>query len=603
MQESQVGRIVRVLSLVGAGFGLLTACADMAPSYEGGGWYSSAPPSSQDAGSSQGDAAMAADAGPIADAAEADASHDDAGAVEPERAWFQLSPDDSTSMASAQLIKAGMSSAGGQILPHEVINYYDPPASLRDVAVLEHQWTTAEGLLVGVDGARLMANEDGVESLELLVHLYAPLVPVAERRPWNIHLCVDVSGSMAGDNIAFARESLQLLVDAMQEGDRLSLTTFDDVGKRVFASLDVFNNLPQIRSAIDALHEGGSTNMMAGLEIAYAEAEAHYDPAFVNRVLLFSDGMANVGDTDLEHFASLTRINNNEGIYLSGVGVGLSYAVDTMDALTDAGKGAHVFLPSRAEVQVIFGQMVRKLIEVAADDLSIEVSLPGSFHLQSFSGEEVSTDPNQRVPNVVLAAGDDMTLLARFLTADAAAFDDVIDLTVRYRPLASAEQKLMQQTLSLSDLVQAPGALLERTRLVDQYAVWAGSPERDAEVAADLSQALHAQEDQDPGIEEMACLVDALRGGGNTLSCSPEIEGYPEGYYCQDGRDCEGYMPGLLGGCAGMPSQAGSLFVMVLLLGLMLRRRRWQVARRTPNAVDFTVPPLAHIQRRSVKLM
>ena len=69
----------------------------------------------------------------------------------------------------------------------------------------------------------------------------------------------------------------------------------------------------------------------------------------------------------MEAFSRLTRINGQEGIYLSGIGVGTGYEFELMDQLTDAGKGAHVFLPNAEEVDLIFGDYLPKLIE---DNLS-----------------------------------------------------------------------------------------------------------------------------------------------------------------------------------------------------------------------------------------
>lgn len=496
--------------------------------------------------------------------------------VEEDWAWFQLSPDDSTSMATAQLLKVEDSIYWGfRLLPHEVINYYDPPASLREEQGPALQWTTPEGYTValealeqgpvtgdgpypeavdaGVNDSVESGNVDGNtvewgdcgpiyeafdsgdysdacvtdsgpenddppieqeqpvirEGVEFMVHVYAPKTPDAQRRPWNLHLCVDVSGSMSGEKIAFVQDALLRLVDSMQDEDQLSLSTFESSGQVLFASLNVDDNRTFIRQTIRDLEAGGGTNMAAGLTLAYGAAQSAFDSEMINRVLLFSDGDANVGDTDIDHFASLTRINNQEGIYLSGIGVGSGYAWETMNALTDAGKGAHVFLPDADEVGTVFGPMLHKLIEVAADDISIELSLPPGFALDSFSGEEVSTNPNRRVPNVVLASGDDMTLLASFSTVDPSEFDQDMILTLRYRPLSSAEPVVWEQRLAISTLfAQSSSALMQRTALVDRYARWAVGESFDDPALLEI--ALRDFSPSDSGLLEMADLVPLI---------------------------------------------------------------------------------------------
>jgi len=438
---------------------------------------------------------------------EVDAGVPDAGE---EWAWFQLSPDDSTSMASAQILKSDSMFHGFPLLPHEVINYYDPPAQLREAGDIPKSWTTQEEMFIAIDAERIVATEDGApERLELMVHTFAPQVPALDRKPWILHLCVDVSGSMSGDKIHFVRDALLRLADAMQAGDKISLATFETQGHVIFETLDFIANEPQIRAALASIEADGSTNMISGLELAYAEAQTAYDPGAVNRVLVFSDGQANVGDTDIETFAALTRINNQEGIYLSGIGVGADYATERMDALTDAGKGAHVFLPNADEVGVIFGEMVRKIVEVAADEVSIEVQLPAAFAIESFSGEEVSTNPQARVPNVVLAAGDDMTILAGFETEDAAAFDGEMILTVRYRPLTTAAQVVFEQRFPIVELLRAPSALMQRTRLVDAYGRWACGQDDDVDTAA-LRAQIDQQAPNDPGLSEVSAQIERI---------------------------------------------------------------------------------------------
>jgi Ca-activated chloride channel homolog len=417
-------------------------------------------------------------------------------------AWFQLSPDDSTSMATAQVLKADRVIRGLPLRAHEVVNYYDPPASYREEGTLSRAWALHDGMSISIDGRRHDAAHEGTHGMELLIHAHAPLPPESERRPYTLHLCVDVSGSMHGERIQFTRDALHRLVDALREGDRLSLTTFESHAELVHPTLEVSANRQALHAAIDGLQVGGGTNMRDGLTIAYDEAQRVLDGDSLHRVMLFSDGAANVGETDLDGFAALTSSQYGEGIYLSGVGVGDDYDFRRMNALTDAGRGAHVFLPSADEVGVIFGPMLRKIIEVAADEVSIEVQLPLGFTLSGFSGEEASTDPEERVQNIVLAAGDDFTLLADFVTADEALFDEDMILTYAYTPLGGDAQ-MFEARFPIADLFETTSGLVERTSLLAWYGEVgiAGFP---AAETCSLRDALLAFEPMDAGMAEVA---------------------------------------------------------------------------------------------------
>ena len=356
-------------------------------------------------------------------------------------------------------------------------------------------------------GAKLVLREpaeDG-QTGDLLLQLRADAVEPEARRPWHLVYCVDVSGSMEGEYIGFVEDALLRSLDHLRDGDRVSLITFnDDSSVRL-----TFEEWPSAESAIESafqqLKAGGSTNMIAGLDDAYEVAQTHHDPARLSRVLLFGDGAANVGETDVDRFASLTRDGNQEGIYLSSVGVGTHFDWARMDQLADAGKGASIFLPDAQEVERTFGRDFYKLVEVAADEVSIELVLPESMELVDFSGEETSTDPDAPVPSVILASGDDITLLARFSLGEGA-LAEPMSISVSLRPLGSGELVELTEPLeAVEDLVAEAGALHARTAVVDDYArhVIEGSPTLDAVLAA-----IDAYAAEDEGLAEIRALLE-----------------------------------------------------------------------------------------------
>ncbi len=446
---------------------------------------------------------------------------------ESESTWIQLSTDDSTSMASAQLYKAGLSWLG--LLPHEFVNYYDPPTELFE----QEPWAVYHEVDAhtefGMSGDRfdveragdcptdLTANSETepdctstetLDMVELLFQLRADRVAHETRRNWNLFYCVDVSGSMGGDKIAFVRDALMKSLSHLKEGDRATLVTFESSSHDIFIDQEISVHRAEIQQAFAGLESGGSTNMIAGLHRTYELAQQNFNPNMLQRVILFSDGNANVGDTDIQTFSSLTRINNQEGIYLSGVGVGTDYDWHRMNDLTDAGKGAHVFLPDANEVNLIFGDYFPKLIEVAADSIAIEMTLPAGIRLDSFSGEEVSTNPEERLQNIILAAGDDMTFLARLVVEDAAALAEPATLKVTLRPLATSSDVVVEIPIArFDDLLADPGSLFERTRLVDEFAHLAtggGNPD------PALLSALDAMGSLDWGLNEIQGLLQSM---------------------------------------------------------------------------------------------
>ena len=359
------------------------------------------------AGGGGGYAGVPASAGNVVPAAVVPgATTPDGGLPTAETYWLQLSSDDSTSMASAQIAKL----TAGETPPlglhrHEVVNYYDPPPGLFDAEAWPLRATPAPTVQLGLE---VVLGPEGAtpRTAELLLHLEAAPVPTESRRPWNLVYCVDVSGSMTGEKIDFVRDGLLRSLEHLRAGDRVSFVTFETKAQAIFEALRWPEDEARIRRDFAAIVPLGSTNMIEGLNVAYRMAGAHQAPDRLTRVLLFGDGLANVGETDVERFRSLTRNGDQEGLYLTAVGVGYDFDWNMMDRLADAGKGASVFLPNAAETAVVFDTHFPKLVEVAEDEVEIELVLPVGIRLVDFSGEETSTDPNARVPSIILAAGE-----------------------------------------------------------------------------------------------------------------------------------------------------------------------------------------------------
>ncbi len=546
------------LSLTFAGCGQQDTEASYSgqPSYRGGA-TESADGAAQGGGAGQrnGEPGFAAESGESqenvdegSDPVEPDEPGDDEETLQ----WIQLSTDDSTSMASAQIYKGQGNFYGFGLKAHEFLNYYDPPIALfageefsRTKAVdanirfgIKAVFTEAEAPQVSDEASQadgddtpaepiegnatpvpssdseeepqvqettVVEQSPAVGQLEVLFQMQSDAIATEQRRPWSLFLCVDVSGSMEGEKMAFTIEALRKMLDHLQPGDELTLTTFNNVARQIFTGLEFSENRNEILRGIDSLSAGGGTNMSAGLALSYDLAQANYDADKLQRVLLFGDGSANVGHTEMERFNQLTRINGQEGIYLSGIGVGTGYDFERMDQLTDAGKGAHIFLPNREEVDVIFGDYFHKVVEVAADKIAIEVVVPGGIRLAGFSGEEVSFDPNQRLQNIILASGDDMTFTATFDVLDEAALEEGFTLKVTMRPLSTGEETIRKiEVESLSELIGEPGRLFERTQLINRFGKYAAHGEGDVSI---LMSDLAEYENPDWGIREILELL------------------------------------------------------------------------------------------------
>ena len=145
---------------------------------------------------------------------------------------------------------------------------------------------------------------------------------------------------------------------------------------------------------------GGTTDLNAGLETAYRLARQNFRPDRINRVILMSDGGANTGVTDIELIAQNADDAEGESIYLMGVGVSdiEHYRDDLMNAVTDAGRGSYIFIDSTEEALRMFGERFLSNVELAARDVRVELTLPPTFEMLRFHGEQHSGTPRDVEP-------------------------------------------------------------------------------------------------------------------------------------------------------------------------------------------------------------
>ena len=359
-----------------------------------------------DAGSA-GEPPNGADAGSTAGDATADTiSGDDAGAPVCNTAdpvVLYLSADDSNSMAGATIARSLIGQgqyAYKALRVYEFLNYYDfayPAAAADHVAV----------------SAQMRAAPD--DRYHLQIGVRAPDFSVENRRRVNLVLAVDTSSSMgwgpAGQTgIELARTSCIALAKSLDKGDLFSLVAWGGAVSPMLESHAVSGPWdPTITTACDELQPLGATNFSAGLIAAYALAQKNFAEARINRVVLISDGGANVGEKDEALIAAAAKDGDKEAIYLVGVGVGdaWNYNDTLMNSVTDAGKGAYVFVDSPAEADIAFTDAFLRHVEVAARSVQVELTLPPSFEMDVFHGEEYSTVAEEVEPQH-LAANDAM---------------------------------------------------------------------------------------------------------------------------------------------------------------------------------------------------
>jgi Ca-activated chloride channel family protein len=217
---------------------------------------------------------------------------------------------------------------------------------------------------------------------------------------------VDTSGSMGSNQlggatpIELARAAIGALAGRLEQGDIVSMVTWS-VEQQVILSGHVVSgpNDALLVDAARALTPNGGTDLHSGLVRGYELAQHNYTPERINRLILISDGIANVGVTDEALIAQhADDEEGDDGIYLAGIGVGDGFNDTLMNAVTDAGRGAYVYLDSAAEAERMLGERYLQVVDLAARSVRLEVTLPWYLVLEKFFGEVASTDASKVRP-------------------------------------------------------------------------------------------------------------------------------------------------------------------------------------------------------------
>lgn len=215
----------------------------------------------------------------------------------------------------------------------------------------------------GTAGARLVRI--GIQGM--------PVDP-AQRQPAAITLVVDVSGSMDDPaRLPLVKQSLSLLVTRLGPDDTVALVTYGDTAR---VALEPTSAAEQalLLQAIAALAPGGSTNAEAGLALGYEVATRTFDPGKSNRVILSSDGVANVGATGPGAILRTIGERADQGIYLTTVGFGMGdYNDYLMEQLANDGNGVYAYVDTVDEAEQLFGARLAGTLQTIAKDAKVQV--------------------------------------------------------------------------------------------------------------------------------------------------------------------------------------------------------------------------------------
>jgi Ca-activated chloride channel family protein len=212
-----------------------------------------------------------------------------------------------------------------------------------------------------------------ITSLPVLVRLTAPAVPQMARKPLNLCLVIDRSGSMSGPKLRQTIASAKFVVERLAPTDILSVVQFDERVKVVLPPGPVTDKRHLCRR-LEGIRDGGQTNLSGGWLRGAACVREKKAPEYINRVILLTDGQANHGIVDpailVKHAAELTE----EGITTTTLGYGEDFNEDLLTSLADAGRGNAYHVETADQAPALFAKELEGLLAVAAQNVRITLT-------------------------------------------------------------------------------------------------------------------------------------------------------------------------------------------------------------------------------------
>ncbi|MBN1180587.1 MAG: von Willebrand factor type A domain-containing protein [Anaerolineae bacterium] len=307
-------------------------------------------------------------------------------------------------------------------------------------------------------------------------------LPPAESRPDVVlTFVIDVSGSMNRQNrLELVKDALNLLVDELRPTDRVGIAVYGARGYRLLAHTSL-SEADTIRTAIAQLQPEGSTNAAEGLWTGYRMAAEAFDPEAINRVILCSDGVANVGDTG--HASIWQQVSGyaGQGIYLTTVGFGMGNYNDVlMEQLADHGDGFYAYVDTLTEAKRLFVYELPSMLQVIARDARVQVefnpAVVRSYRLIGYENRDVADEAfrDDDLDAGEIGLGHSVTALYEIkFWEDAAMADPALVIYLRYENPDSGETVELNRAISGAEFAgtfEAASARFQLAALVAEYA-------------------------------------------------------------------------------------------------------------------------------------
>lgn len=264
--------------------------------------------------------------------------------------------------------------------------------------------------------SRVLVDADGNTWMGLWIDTPTLGSVATARAPLDVALVIDTSGSMSGDKIENARLAARSFIDGLSDGDIVSLYAFSDSVRELAGPTPVTaSTRAALLDAVGRLYASGGTNLYDGLRVGQAATDRAPPTHPVRRIVVISDGRANIGPSSAGEFGDLAARSTENGTQMTAIGVGLDYDENTLGALAVRSAGRLYHLEQPEQMGVILHDELQLLGQTVASNTAIELVPAAGVVIEGTDTLRVDRQPDGhvRIPVGSLYAGQHRELLLR----------------------------------------------------------------------------------------------------------------------------------------------------------------------------------------------
>jgi Ca-activated chloride channel family protein len=344
------------------------------------------------------------------------------------------------------------------------------------------------------ENSTLLYRSDGTSTIQIRVIAPEDL-PIYDRSPLNLALVLDKSGSMGDEGkMDYVRQAAHILVNRMGPEDRLTIVTYNH-RVQVPVSTRRVKDRQYFHRIIDGLYPDGRTYLSGGLEEGFRQARRYRKEGYVSRVILLSDGLANIGLTDARQLSRRAGTMYESGVAVSTFGMGYDFDENLLAAMATGGGGSYHYISRPGDILAALKREFKMAASTVASGVEIIIRPMDGCRFESAPGHGWRLEGGSAVIGLGdLSAGETRTLMARMSVPTGKVGDQgVAEVALRYRdPVSGKTSKTDQAPVVLSVVddplihrenfdigVQEKKAVIESNAMMDEAAKRVDKGDRD----------------------------------------------------------------------------------------------------------------------------